>query len=98
MLCYLPSTIAAASTLLALAWEQDAACAVQLCAVSGYTAPALRGCMGALLALHHAGFNAQDLADPFLPIKEKYREPGRQCVAHAPPLPSLPSWLFDVSF
>ena len=51
--------------------------------------------MGALLLLHHAGFNAIDLSDPFLPIKDKYRDPALHCIAHALPLPCLPTWLFE---
>ena len=95
LLYFLPSTIAAASLMLALAWEGDVAGVMQLSSVSGYTPTALRGCMGALLVLHHAGFNAVDLSDPFLPIKDKYRDLKHQGIAHALPLPRLPLWLFE---
>lgn len=95
LLCFLPSTIAASSVLLALAWEEDVAGAGQLAGVSGYSAPALRGCLGALLPLHHAGFRACDLSDPFLPIRDKYRDPALHRIAHALPLPRLPPWLFQ---
>lgn len=97
LLCFLPSTVAAASVTLALAWEGDAAGVAQLPPISGYTVGALRGCMGALLALYHAGFHARDLQDPFLPIKDKYCEASRHCVAALPPLPLLPAWLFKSS-
>ncbi|KAK9811026.1 hypothetical protein WJX73_007532 [Symbiochloris irregularis] len=78
LLCYLPSTIAAASALLALAWEQNPVDAASLCAISGYSAHTLQGCVGSLLMLHHTAYEAQDISDPFMPIKDKYCEASRK--------------------
>lgn len=55
----------------------------------------LQGCVGSLLVLHHTAYEAQDMSDPFLPIKDKYREASRHCVGQLLPLPHLPTWLFE---
>lgn len=59
----------------------------------GYCLAVLRECALQLRDLQQQAFDAVDIYNPFMAVKDKYRDIRRHCISHEAPLEALPPCL-----
>ncbi|KAK9809838.1 hypothetical protein WJX72_000129 [[Myrmecia] bisecta] len=94
LLAFPPSLLAAAALLLSEAYDTNMKGLPRVQQMSGFSAAELRVCMEELLALHQRAFDTHDINNPYMAVKDKYRNFAWSCVAQNLPLECLPEQMF----